>query len=203
MSGPAGKKSVDPLSRLSDLVAELLDDTPKRLVAAYGDDKISRDTLHKKLAAMFHNEFGGPIRGLAEHDREAAQEFGLTLRRRIDQLLAELGAGDSLPASGQRQPDAEHVKDKTDDVLRREYAIIKALAGSDQALRSSELYEIVKALDPATNDMTITANLVRLANAGTIGKARKGQYHGTAQSRSYLKDLRAEIDARGLPLPRT
>lgn len=191
------------LSKLVALVAEMVreKEETRRLLNELGRGSVTADALVKHIASEYQTEIGGAVRGLAAHDKAAAQRLGEQLRDHIDVFLAELGSGPRPSAKPAVRKKADRFKDKTDAVLIREYVLVKALTVSDQPLQSGEIYDLVRAADGGLKYDAMTANLARLANAEVIGKERKGRFHGVAQSHAYLKDLKAEIEARGLSPP--
>ncbi len=194
----------DATIALVEMVKQLLQEKEdsRKLLAAFGRGEISSEQIVAQLASQYQTGIGGAVRALAEHDRGAAKQLGERLRDRLDSFLVELGANVPLPAAKPaRDARTDGFKDRDDDVLMREYVMLKALTKSDEPIRSASIFGAVKALFDGVSDETITAHLVRLHKAEIVGKERKGRYHGIARSQAHLAGLKAEIEARGLKLP--
>jgi DNA-binding transcriptional ArsR family regulator len=194
----------EAVSRLVELVAQLVreKEETKRLIAAFGKGEISSDRIIAELSAQYQLGIGGAVRALAEHDKFAAQQLGERLRSRLDGMLAELTARDATAAKLRPRTSASDTfKDRDDDVLRREFVILKALANRNSDLKSSSIFDAVRAFDPKVPDESITAHLGRLLKAGLIARERKGRYRGLPHGNDYLAALEAEIESRRLPLP--
>jgi hypothetical protein len=194
----------DATAALAELVKQLLQEKhdARQMLAAFGRGEISSDQIVAQLAAQYQTGIGGAVRALAEHDKAAAKQLGERLRDRLDSFLSELGAGEPPPQPRPaRTVRTDGFKDRDDDVLLREYVMLKTLTRSDEPVRSAAIFTAVKALLGGVGDEAITAHLVRLQKADIIGKERKGRYHGIARSQTHLAALEAEIEARGLRLP--
>jgi DNA-binding transcriptional ArsR family regulator len=198
------------IAALAELVAELVreKDETKRLLAALSRGEIKTEQVVSELAMRYHTGVGGAVQALAEVDKAAAQQLGERLRSRLDSALAEIAGRDRVwaakaidDAPAQQSIRMAVLKDREDEVLLREHAIISRLCASNDAERSADLIVAAKGIDPGLSNEAVTAHLLRLFNAGLIGKERKGRYHGVAQTRSHLADLKREIEARGLRLP--
>lgn len=194
----------DATAALTELVRQLLQekDDARKLLAAFGRGEISTDQIVAQLAAQYQTGIGGAVRALAEHDKAAAKQLGERLRDRLDNFLREIGGSETPPsAKPAREPRPDGFKDRDDDVLLREYVMLKTLTRSDEPVRSAIIFAAVKDLLGKAGDEAITAHLVRLQKAEIVGKERKGRYHGIARSQTHLAALEAEIEARGLKLP--
>lgn len=194
----------DSVARLVEQVAQLVRDKEdsKDLLAAFGRGEISSEQIVNRLAAQYQTGIGGAVRALAEHNKDAAQRLGERLRSRLDAFLAELGDGDGASANKPvKAAAADGLKERDDDVLRREYVMMSLLANSNEAVKSANIFKAVKTLGKDVADMATTTHLSRLLKAGYIGKERKGRYHALAQGATHLTALACEIEARGLTLP--
>lgn len=201
--------SSDSLTSLVELVAELVreKDETRRLLAAFSRGEISSEQIVDDLAAHYQLGVASTVQALAEYDAGAAQQLGERLRGRLDSALAELASRDrprpTRPAPDETGPATSIAafRDRDDTVLLREYVLVSALVGRNDAVRSADLIRIAKRREERLSDEAVTAHLIRLHNAGIIGKERKGRYNGTLESRSHLEALTREIEARGLRLP--
>jgi hypothetical protein len=186
-----------------DRLVELLDS--ELLVASFVRGDLTREQLINALAARYQASVGTAVNTLAEHDKELAQQVGIRLRRRVNELLETLERRDTEPDSLARPREkpakADMLKDRDDAVLLREYAILKALSKTNEAFKSSELFKLVRTLFAGVLDDAITAHLVRMAKAGVIGKERKGRYNSVPAGAEHMQALAQEIEARGLKLP--
>lgn len=195
----------ETVGRLAELVAKLVheQEEARRLIAAFGRGEISSDQIINALSAQYQLGIGGAVRALAEHDKDTAQQLGERLRSRLDGVLAELAARDAAAAVKARPRSAltDTFKDRDDDVLRREYVILKVLANRNTDVRSASIFDAVRLLDATLPDESITAHLGRLLKAGIIGRERKGRYRGLPQGRAYIAALEAEIEGRRLLVP--
>ena len=205
---PVGDSS-DSIAALVGLLAGLVreKDETQRLLTAFSKGEIGSEQIVNELAARYQLGIGGAVQALAEHDKAAAQQLGERLRLRLDSALAEIAGRGGPPRAKPTESIPAPVagvtilRDRDDSVLRREHVLISALSGRNDAVRSADLIKAAKAFEQGLTDEAVTAHLIRLLNAGIIGKERKGRYHGTAESRSHLADLAREIEARGLELP--
>lgn len=205
---PPGAGS-DSISALVELVAGLVreKDETKHLLAAFSKGEISSEQIVNELASRYQMGIGSAVQALAELDGAAAQQLGERLRTRLDSALAEIASrghsrksssqeGTAAPASG-----IAMLKERDDAVLRREYVLLSALGSRNEAVKSGDLIKAAQQHEAGLSDEAVTAHMIRLLNAGLIGKERKGRYHGTPACRSHLEDLAREIEARGLALP--
>ena len=190
----------DASGRNVDLLARLLRlHDLDMLLDAFSQGQINRDRLTKESASNFQRNLGSFIRALAEHDPGAAHEVGQLLRDRIDEFLSGL---DRRPGSTTAGPmRSEGFKDRDDGVLLREFVILTALTRTNDAIRSAQIFGLVRQFDGKVQDQAITAHLARMLKAGVADKARKGRYNAVAASVPHLGALTREIEARGLPLP--
>lgn len=205
---PPGAGS-DSIAALVDLVAELVreKEETKRLLAAFAKGEIGREQIVEELASRYQLGIGSAVQALAEHDGAAAQQLGERLRSRLDSALAEIASrgnpskSRSQDASPAPASSLAMLKERDDAVLKREYVLLSAMSSRNEAVRSADLIKAAQKQEPGLSDEAVTAHLIRLLNAGIIGKERKGRYHGTPLSRGHLDDLAREIEARGLTVP--
>lgn len=175
------------------------------LLAAYARGEISDERIINEIAARYQRGIGSAVQALAEHNKAAAQQIGERLKGRIDEMLDGLARRDvSAPASKPRPkpsaPDA--LKDREDAVLLREHIILTALAKTNAALKSADIFEHLRTFDPVLQDDLITAHLARMHKAGIIGKQGKGRYQAVPSGAAHLQLLAEEIEARGLRVPK-
>lgn len=175
------------------------------LLAAYARGEISDERIINEIAARYQRGIGSAVQALAEHNKAAAQQIGERLKGRIDEMLDGLARRDvSAPASKPRlkpsAPDA--LKDRDDAVLLREHIILTALAKTNAALKSADIFEHLRTFDPVLQDDLITAHLARMHKAGFIGKQGKGRYQAVPSGAAHLQLLAEEIEARGLRVPK-
>lgn len=205
---PPGAGS-DSISALVELVAELVreKEETKRLLASFAKGEIDREQIVDELASRYQMGIGSAVQALAEHDGAAARQLGERLRSRLDSALAEIASRGS-PSKSRSQDNAPPptgsialLKDRDDAVLKREYVLLSAMSGRNEAVKSADLIKAAQKQEAGLSDEAVTAHLIRLLNAGIIGKERKGRYHGTPLSRGHLDDLAREIEVRGLTLP--
>ncbi len=190
----------DASGRNVDLLARLLRlHDLDMLLDAFSQGQIDRTQLTKESASNFQRNIGSFIRALAEHDPGAAQDVGQVLRDRIDEFLGGLerrtGAIAVSPAR------SEGFKDRDDSVLLREFVVLTALTRTNDAIRSAEIFKLIRLFDAKVQDQAITAHLARMLKAGLAEKLRKGRYSAVPASADHLGALTREIEARGLALP--
>ncbi len=206
---PPGPSS-DSVSALVELVSELAreKDETRRLLSGFSKGEYSPDQIVDELASRYQMGIGGAVQALAEYDRDAAQQLGARLRSRLDSALADIAS--RTPQSRARRTEGEPpptaagiaaFKEREDAVLKREYVLISVLSGRNTAVRSGDLIKAAQAMEPELSDEAVTAHLIRLHNAGIIGKERKGRYSATQDSQKHLVQLVREIEARGMELP--
>ncbi|MEQ1715983.1 MAG: hypothetical protein ABL907_08370 [Hyphomicrobium sp.] len=184
-------------------------DETHRLLTAFSNGEISSEQIVNELSARYQTGVGAVVQALAEFDKNAAQQLGERLRLRLDSALAEIASRGSGPKqvpgklaeAPTQQSGMPTFKDRSDVVLLREYALVSALSSSDQDAKAADLIRAAKAFEPEVTAEAVTAHLLRLVNAGVLGRERKGRYHGTADSRRHFQDLTNEIEARRLRLP--
>lgn len=203
----ASASDADSLTRLVELVAGLVREKGEKddahdLIARFGRGEISSEQIIKELSAQYQLGIGGAVRALAEHDQETAKLLGERLRSRLDGVLADLGQG--APAAGLANPPkaASQFKDRDDDVLRREYVILKLLANRNAEVRTAAILAAIQAYDATVTEVALTAHLARLVKAGTIARERKGRYRGSPSIGPQLTALANEIESRQLKLPK-
>lgn len=175
------------------------------LLAAYSRGEISDERIISEIAARYQRSIGSAVQALAEHNRAAAQQIGERLKDRIDELLDGLARRDAplaVQKSRAKPSTTEALKDREDAVLLREHTILAALAKTNSAMKSAEIFELLRLLDPALQDEAITAHLARMHKAGVLGKQGKGRYHAVPAGSVHMQALVSEIEARGLGLPR-
>ncbi len=173
-----------------------------RLLKTFEDGKLDRNQIVSKLMVLYQTGIGGAARGLAELDKEAAQELAKRLRQRIESFLSELDEQSRSPTvTANKTPASDRLKSKSSPVLQREYVLFQALTATDQEIPSSTLMGKVRSVDSEIADATVTAHLDRLMKDGLIVRERKGLYRGTPRSKAYFTSLKAEIEVRGLPFP--
>lgn len=199
----ASPRDDDASARAIELLAKMLSAKDlDALVAAFSGGEINSDRVVNELAARYQLGIGSAAQALAEHDAKAAQQLGERLRQRVDEFLAGLAARNApLPEKGPPSPGAESFKDRDDAVLLREFVILRALSRTDAALRSSEIFTLVRKFSGNAHDEAITAHLARMLKQGVIGRERKGRYNSVPAGAEQLNSLTAEIEARGLRLP--
>lgn len=203
----ASASDADSLTRLVELVAGLVREKGEKdethdLIARFGRGEISSEQIIKELSAQYQLGIGGAVRALAEHDQETAKLLGERLRSRLDGVLADLGQ--SAPAPGLASPPkaASQFKDRDDDVLRREYVILKLLANRNAEVRTAAILAAIQAYDATVTEVALTAHLARLVKTGTIARERKGRYRGSPLIGPQLTALANEIESRQLKLPK-
>lgn len=193
----------DANARAIELLAKMLSTKDlDQLVAAYSSGAISSDRVVNELAARYQMSIGSAAQALAEHDAQAAELLGQRLRARVDEFLAGLAGRTGKPDVKVAAPSAtDGLKDRDDAVLLREYVILKTLARTNGALRSSEIFATVNKFGGESHDEAITAHLARMLKQGVIGRERKGRYNAVPAGSSHLRALATEIEARELRLP--
>ncbi|MFM9939694.1 MAG: hypothetical protein ACKVP7_09380 [Hyphomicrobiaceae bacterium] len=199
----AANRDDDANARAIELLTQLLShDDLDALLASFTRGEIEKDRIVNELAARYQRGIGSAVQALAEHDKEAAQQLGLRLRDRLNEFLAGLGQRDT-PSSQKtaKLNRSESFKDRDDAVLLREFVILKALAKTDAAFKSAEIYALVRQYNPNVQDDAITAHLGRMLKLGVIGKERKGRYSAVPGGAEHLAALSDEIEVRGLPQP--
>jgi DNA-binding transcriptional ArsR family regulator len=188
------------------LVTKLLGEKEetRRLVAEFAKGGVSAERVVNEIAARFQLDFGGTVRAVAELDREAAQQLGARMRNRLDSMLAELGEPEAVlrQSKPQRKP-TNDFSGRDDDVLRREYVVVKLLLETDNAteLKAAALLGAIRVFDRSIDDATLTAHLDRLVKMGVIARERKGRYQSSPASSGHLAALTKELEARGLAVP--
>lgn len=175
------------------------------LLAAYARGEITDDRIINEIAARYQRGIGSAVQALAEHNKAAAQQIGERLKGRIDEMLDGLARREVsafAPKTRAKPSPADALKDRDDAVLLREHVILAALAKTNSALKSAEIFEHLRTFDPGLQDEAITAHLTRMHKAGFIGKQGKGRYHAVPAGAVHMQSLVLEIEARGLNLPK-
>ena len=135
-----------------------------------------------------------------------AQRITERLRdRMVEQadVLARRGAPFAKPSAATKSKPADQggLRNRAEDVLFREFVILKLLAKSNAPVKSAEIFTAVRKLDASLSDNVITAQLTRMVEAGVLGKHGKGQYQQVPAGAGQIAALAAEIEMRGLKLP--
>jgi hypothetical protein len=195
----------DLTPRAYEVLAKILQNNElDELRLAFLRGEISAERLINEITARYQRGIGSAVQALAEHDKDLAQQVGERIRSRLDEQLQSLAARDARVSKKKepKSPSSEGLKDRTDDVLQREYLILNAVAGSDIPVKAADIFKLVRAFDPGLSDNVITAHLARMHEMGVIGKAGKGKYHKVAPGAAHSLALADAIEARGLPLPK-
>lgn len=201
----ASPPDAESLTRLVELVAGLVreKEETRELIARFGRGEITSEQIVSELSAQYQLGIGGAVRALAEHDPETAKLLGERLRLRLDGVLADLSQLASAPRATQPAATApSQFKDRDDDVLKREYVILKLLANRNEEVRTGSILEATHAYDATVTEVALTAHLGRLVKAGVIARERKGRYRGSPAIGAQLAALANEIESRQLTLPK-
>lgn len=202
----------DNQASLAQLLTQLIKekDGTRDLISAFGRGEITSDYVVKELVSRYQREVLGAMHGLAVFDEAAAKRLGDSLRQGIEGVVAQIGGTTGNPNSSGGPSDSfprvqgvGPVADRDDPVLRREYALVLRLNDRpNEIVRTSELIAIARSIEPSITDEAVTAQLGRLATSQIIERAKKGYYKSTPKSAPHLNDLKNEIEARGLALPK-
>lgn len=201
----ANNRDDDLSPRAYEMLAKILQNNElDELRLAYLSGEITAERLINEITSRYQRGIGSAVQALAEHDKVLAQQVGERIRSRLDEQLQSLAARDARPAKKKepKSPGTEGLKDRTDDVLQREYVILNAVASSDIPVKAADIFKLVRGFDPGLSDNVITAHMARMHEMGVIGKAGKGKYHKVAAGAAHSLSLADAIEARGLALPK-
>lgn len=191
-------------ARAVEVIAQFVSNNDlDELRASYARGEITQDELVNEIAARYQRGIGSAVQAVAEHDKALAVQIGERLRDRIEEQLTMLSNRGSL--ASRREPKRagpEALKDRDDDVLIREYLILRALTkGNASPFRTAEILALVHQFEPGAQENSVTAHLTRMFNAGLLEKASKGRYNAVPASKAHMAALADAIEQRGLQLP--
>jgi hypothetical protein len=194
----AGKLSPHLLASTNRTAGWSRDDVLK----AIANGEINDEQAFAQLKALHELDTAATVNALEHLNSALAQRFSEYVSAHMLSSAKRLSkTSRDVEGSAQEQAETERFRNKSSPVLQREYLLFKALTKGNQEVPSAALLQLVTSFDSDIKGPAVTAHLDRLFKDGLISRKRKGLYGTTLQSRAYLKEIVAELEARGVALP--
>ena len=160
---------------------------------------LSDDKARERMLMLYDTGLGAWVRALGRSHPEIAARVAKGLLRDLEQVAQNFDDDAETSNAGPKpaRPRTPRLTAKSVEVLERERLILEALTRANEALTLAELRKIVEQQEPSIEAPALTANLDRLERDGAIARPRKGYYHASEKTRTFMAAIDAELEARG------